>query len=106
MITITGAASSPGYLVTTWPLNVTGGLIKLSFQCNTSGANLALFAGTEANLTSQSGGIGLCGSSGATFLAIVDAKVLNGQLLFVRPEVGRPGRPLIPEPWNFTLIID
>ncbi len=103
MITITGTVGTTGkYLVTGSPINTTGNaLLKLSFENNTAGTNLALIAGTDANFTSGTGGTQLSdsGGPGFTFLTIVDAKSLNGQILFVKREVGTAASA-------FTLTID
>ncbi len=103
MITITGSVGTTGkYLVTGTPINTTGSaLLKLSFENNTAGTNLALFAGTTADFTSGTGGTQLSdsGGPGFTFLTVIDAKALNGQVLFVKREVGTATA-------NFTLIVD
>ena len=51
MITITGTVGSSGkYLVTGIPVDTTANaVLKIAFENNTSGTNLALFAGTDAN---------------------------------------------------------
>jgi hypothetical protein len=103
MITITGTVGATGkYLVTSIPVNTTGGaLLKLSFENNTEGTNLALFSGTSANFASGTGGTLLSdsGGPGFTFLTIIDAKALSGQVLFVKREVGTAVS-------TFTLIVD
>jgi hypothetical protein len=61
MITITGTVGSSGkYLVTGLPVDTTANaVLKMAFENNTSGTNLALFAGTNANFKSGSGGMQL-----------------------------------------------
>jgi hypothetical protein len=103
MITITGTVGPSGkYLVTAIPVKTTSTtLLKLSFENNTAGTNLALFSGTNANFTSGTGGtqISDSGGPGFTFLTILDAKALSGKVLFVKREVGAAAS-------TFTLVVD
>jgi hypothetical protein len=103
MITITGTVGSTGkYLVTGIPVNtqvVT--TLKIVFENKTSGTNLGLFAGTDADFSSGSGGTDLSdsGGPGFMFLTIIDTKQLAGQVIFVRRLVGTADS-------QFTLTID
>jgi hypothetical protein len=65
-------------------------VLKIAFENRTSGTNLALIAGTEANFTSGTGGTQLSdsGGPGFQFLTITDAHQLSGKVIFVRREVG------------------
>jgi len=92
MITVTGIVGSSGkYLVTGIPVDTeTHTVLKMVFENRTSGTNLGLFAGTDANFTSGSGGLQLSdsGGPGFQFLTIIDAQKLSGKIIFVRREVG------------------
>jgi hypothetical protein len=103
MITITGVLGSSGkYLVSGIPVDATTpAVLKLSFENNTSGANLSLFAGTTAQFTSGSGGTLLSdsGGPGFIFLTIIEAQKLNGNVIFVRRSVGTADS-------KFTLVVD
>ena len=103
MITITGTVGSGGkYLVTGIPVDTTANtVLKISFEHNTSGTNLALFSGTVANFESGSGGTQLSdsGGPGFQFLTITDAQQLSGKIIFVRREVGTANS-------QFTLTIE
>ena len=92
MITITGTVGSSGkYLVTGIPIETqTHTVVKMVFENRTSGTNLGLFAGTDADFTSGSGGLELSdsGGPGFQFLTIIDTHKLSGQIIFVRREVG------------------
>jgi len=94
MITITGTVGSSGkYLVTGLPVDTTANaVLKMAFENNTSGTNLALFAGTTANFESGSG-------PGFRFLTIIDTQQLSGKIIFVRREVGSTNS-------QFTLTVD
>jgi hypothetical protein len=92
MITITGTVGSTGkYLVTGMAITTTAHtVLKIAFENNTAGTNLALVAGTVAQFTSGTGGTTLSdsGGPGFQFLSIVDTQALAGQVLFVRRVVG------------------
>jgi hypothetical protein len=103
MITITGTVGPSGkYLVTAIPVETTTHtLLKFSFENNTAGTNLALFAGTNETFGSGTGGTQLSdsGGPGFTFLTIIDAKSLSSKILYVKREVGSANA-------TFTLIVD
>jgi hypothetical protein len=103
MITITGSVGSSGkYLVTGLPVDTTANaVLKMAFENNTSGTNLALFAGTVAEFESGSGGMQLSdsGGPGFQFLTIIDTQQLSGKIIFVRREVGSANS-------QFTLTVD
>jgi hypothetical protein len=92
MITITGTVGSSGkYLVTGMPVDTEAhAVLRIAFENNTSGTNLALFAGTDAEFASGSGGTQLSdsGGPGFQFLTIIDTHKLAGNIIFVRREVG------------------
>ena len=92
MITITGTVGSSGkYLVTGMPVDTEAhAVLRIAFENNTSGTNLALFAGTDAEFASGSGGTQLSdsGGPGFQFLTIIDTHKLAGKIIFVRREVG------------------
>lgn len=103
MITVTGTVGSTGkYLVTGIPVNAhVATILKMTFENNTSGTNLGLFAGSTADFASGSGGTQLSdsGGPGFQFLTITDTKQVSGQVLFVRRLVGSADS-------QFTLTID
>jgi hypothetical protein len=80
MITITGTVGSAGkYLVTGIPVDTkANAVLKIAVENNTSGTNLALLAGTNADFESGSGGMQLSdsGGPGFRFLTIVDTQQL------------------------------
>jgi hypothetical protein len=92
MITITGTVGSSGkYLVTGIPIDTEAhAVLKMTFENNTAGTNLGLYAGTVAEFTAGTGGTQLSdsGGPGFTFLTITDTHKLSGQVIFVRREVG------------------
>jgi hypothetical protein len=92
MITITGTVGSSGkYLVTGMPVDTeTHDVLRIAFENNTSGTNLGLFAGTDAQFASGSGGSSYLTRAvqGFQFLTIIDTHKLSGQIIFVRREVG------------------
>ncbi len=103
MITITGTVASSGkYLVTSIPVkSKVDAVLKISFENNTVGTNLALFAGTNAQFASGTGGtqISDSGGPGFQFLTITDTATLSGLELFVRRVVGSADS-------IFTLVVD
>ncbi|MGA2157102.1 MAG: hypothetical protein ABSH37_22045 [Bryobacteraceae bacterium] len=103
MFTITGTVAAPGkYLVTGMPVNTQSDtLLKLAFENNTAGTNLALCAGTDANFAAGQPGTRLSdsGGPGFKFLTIIDASVLSGKIIYVLREVGTA-------PSQFTLTVD
>jgi hypothetical protein len=92
MVTITGNVGSTGkYLVTGIPVDTkTPAVMKIAFQNNTSGTNLALCAGTTANFAAGTVGTQLSdsGGPGFQFLTIIDVSLLNGQVIYVLRAVG------------------
>jgi hypothetical protein len=103
MIQLTGTVGSGGsYLVTGTPVSTkSNAVLKIAFENNTAGSNLGLFAGTNAQFTSGTGGTQLSdsGGPGFQFLTITDTQALEGKVLFVRRLVGS-------EISKFTLIIE
>jgi len=92
MINITDTVGNTGkFLVSGSPIQSQAHVpLKIAFENKTAGTNLGLFAGTAADFAAASGGTQLAdsGGPGFQFLAIVDAAILNGKVLFVRREVG------------------
>jgi hypothetical protein len=92
MITLTGVVGSSGsYLVTGMPVTShVHSVLKIAFENNTAGTNLALYAGTDAEFAAGTGGMRLSdsGGPGFQFLTIVDTHRLSGKIIFVRREVG------------------
>jgi hypothetical protein len=92
MITITGTVGSSGkYLVTGIPIDTEShAILKMTFENNTAGTNLGLFAGATAEFAAGTGGTQLSdsGGPGFTFLTIIDVHKLSGQVIFVRRLVG------------------
>jgi hypothetical protein len=92
MIQLTGTVGSSGkYLVTGKPVSTKlTAVLKIAFENNTSGTNLGLYAGTEAQFNSGTGGTQLSdsGGPGFQFLTITDTQSLSDKILFVRREVG------------------
>jgi hypothetical protein len=103
MIIITGTVGTAGkYLVTGTPVNSTSATpLKITFENNTAGTNLALYAGPIASFTSGTGATQLSdsGGPGFTFLTIIDAAKLAGMVIFVQRVVGTANA-------QFTLTID
>ncbi len=100
-LTITGTTGAK-YLVSGSAVNSTGlGLLRISFENNTSGTNLSLCAGTLAEFASGTCGTELASSGGPgfTFLAVQDAAKLNGKYLYVIRNVGS-------EPSVFTMVLE
>jgi hypothetical protein len=92
MITITGTVGSTGkYLVTGVPVDTkTHTVLKIAFENNTAGTNLALCAGTVADFTAGTVGIPLSdsGGPGFRFLTIIDTNKLSGKIIYVLRQVG------------------
>ncbi len=92
MITITGTVGSTGkYLVTGLPVDTKEHtVLKLAFENNTSGTNLALCAGTMADFNAGNPGLQLndSGGPGFQFLTIIDTNKLSGKVLYVLRAVG------------------
>jgi hypothetical protein len=65
MITITGTVGSAGkYLVTGIPVDTkANAVLKIAFENNTPGTNLALLAGTDADFGSPNGGMHISDSA-------------------------------------------
>jgi hypothetical protein len=103
MVTITGTVGSSGkYLVTGAPVvSQAHTPLKITFENNTGGTNLGLWAGSEADFEAGSTGTQLSdsGGPGFIFLTIVDAADLKGQVLYVQREVGSADS-------HFTINID
>jgi hypothetical protein len=100
-LTITGTTGAK-YLVSGSAVNSTGmGVLRMSFENNTSGTNLSLCAGTLAEFTSGTCGTELASSGGPgfTFLAVQDAAKLNGKYLYVIRNVGS-------EASAFTIVLE
>ena len=92
MITIKGTVGSSGkFLVTGMPVDTqTHTLLKITFENNTGGTNLALWAGSIANFNTGNAGTRLSdsGGPGFQFLTLIDANKLAGQVIYVQREVG------------------
>ena len=103
MTTVTGTVGSTGkYLLTGIPVDTQAStVLKITFENNTSGTNLGLFAGTIADFSSGNGGTQLSdsGGPGFQFLTLIDANKLSGKVIFVRREVGS-------EDSEFTLTVE
>lgn len=103
MITITGVVGESGkYLVTGSPVAAQNSTpLKITFENNTGGTNLGLWAGSEADFEKGNAGTQLSGSGGPgfIFLTIIDAANLNGKVLYVQREVGSGNS-------HFTINID
>ena len=92
MITMTGTVGSSGkYLVTGIPIDTkTHTVLKIAFENNTGGTNLALCAGTDADFAGGTVGLQLSdsGGPGFQFLTIVDTNKLSGKIIYVLRAVG------------------
>jgi hypothetical protein len=86
--------------VTTQP-NVVGWLLKIAFENNTAGTNLAPCAGTTANFNAGKVGLQLSDSGGPRFkfLTLVDTNQLAGQVIYVLRQVGNANS-------QFTLTVE
>lgn len=90
MITVSGTVGpSAKYLLTGMPVSGQGTL-KMAFENNTAGTNLALCAGTAADFQSGHAALQLSdsGGPGFQFLTIVDSSMLTGKLIYVLRLVG------------------
>jgi hypothetical protein len=92
MVTIIGTVGSSGkYLVTGMPVASKAHTpLKITFENNTGGTNLGLWAGSLADFETGNTGTQLSGSGGPgfVFLTIIDAADLDGKVLYVQREVG------------------
>src|SRR5258707_13682303 len=92
MIISTGPVGRSGkFLASGIPVDTpTHTVWKIVVENRTSGTNLGLFAGTDAEFTSGSGGLQLSdsGGPGFQFLTIIDTHRLSGKIIFVRRVVG------------------
>ena len=92
MITIKGTVGANGkYLVTGMPVNTNpSSVLKIAFENNTAGTNLALCAGTIANFNAGNTGLQLSdsGGPGFQFLTVVDTHQLAGKVIYVLRAVG------------------
>ena len=92
MVTITGTVGSGGkYLVTGMPVTSQAHTpLKIAFENNSGGTNLALWAGSEADFGNGNAGTQLSdsGGPGFIFLTIIDPADLNQKVLYVQREVG------------------
>jgi hypothetical protein len=103
MFTLTGNVPAGGsYLVTGMPVDTKSHtVLKLAFENNTAGANVALCAGTAAQLSARTFTFRLSdsGGPGFKFLTIIDANLLSGLNIYVLSLVGTV-------PAEFTLTVD
>ena len=92
MITIKGSVGANGkYLVTGMPVDTNPSVVlKIAFENNTSGTNLALYAGTIADFNAGKPGLQLSdsGGPGFQFLTLVDTHQLAGKVIYVLRAVG------------------
>ena len=92
MITITGTVGGNGkYLVTGMPVSThTHAVLKIAFQNDTAGTNLALCAGTVADFNAGHTAMQISdsGGPGFQFLTIIDATNLDGKVIYVLRAVG------------------
>jgi hypothetical protein len=92
MITLKGTVGAGGkYLVSAMPVNTeTHAVLKIAFENNTAGTNVALCAGTPDQFSAGTSTIRLSSSGGPgfRFLTIVDTRKLSGLALYVLREVG------------------
>jgi hypothetical protein len=92
MITITGTVGAGGkYLVTSIPVDTTvATVLKITFENNTAGTNLALWAGTLAQFGAGTGTIRLSdsGGPGFQFLTIIDTQKIANMAIYVIRAVG------------------
>jgi hypothetical protein len=100
-LTITGTTGA-SYLVSGSPFASAGpGMLRVSFENNTSGTNLELCAGTDAQFGSSTCGTRLSdsGGPGFQFLTVIDVAKLDGKNLYVLRAAGT-------EPSKFTIVIE
>jgi hypothetical protein len=92
MITIKGTVGTNGkFLVTGMPVNTNPStVLKIAFENNTAGTNLALCAGTIADFNAGNTGLQLSdsGGPGFQFLTVVDTHQLAGKVIYVLRAVG------------------
>ena len=92
MITIKGTVGANGkFLVTGMPVNTNpSSVLKIAFENNTAGTNLALCAGTIADFNAGNTGLQLSdsGGPGFQFLTVVDTHQLAGKVIYVLRAVG------------------
>jgi hypothetical protein len=92
MLTITGTVGSSGkYLVTGMPVDTkTHTVLKIAFENNTTGTNLSLCAGSDADFAAGNVGTQLSdsGGPGFKFLTIIDTHQLSGKIIYVLRQVG------------------
>jgi hypothetical protein len=92
MITIKGTVGSTGkYLVSGAPVATHAhSVLRIAFENNTSGTNLALCAGTNADFSAGTVGTQLSdsGGPGFQFLTVIDAANLDGKIIYVLRQVG------------------
>jgi hypothetical protein len=103
LIRLTGTVGGSGkYLVTGIPVDTqTHTELKLTFENNTAGTNLALCAGTNADFIAGTPGLTLSdsGGPGFQFLTIIDTQKLFGKFIYVLRQVGSANS-------QFTLIVE
>jgi hypothetical protein len=103
MFTITGTVGPDGkYLVTGMPVtSKVDAVLKMAFENNTAGTNLALCAGSSADFAAGKAGIQLSdsGGPGFQFLTIVDVSTIAGMVIYVLRAVGSANS-------EFTLTVD
>jgi hypothetical protein len=103
MITITGTVGASGkYLVTSIPVDTTlATVLKITFENNTAGTNLALRAGTLAQFAAGTATIQLSdsGGPGFQFLTIIDTQKIANMAIYVIRLVGTAAS-------NFTITIE
>src|SRR2546430_10163473 len=92
MVTVQGVVGSSGkYLVTGMPVGKPlNALLKITFENNTAGTNLALCAGSTADFDAGSTGLIISdsGGPGFQFLTIINAKQISDKVIYVKREVG------------------
>jgi hypothetical protein len=92
MITINGSVGANGKsLVTGMPVNTNPStVLKIAFENNTAGTNLALCAGTVADFTAGNTGrqLSASGGPGFQFLTLVDTHQLAGKVIYVLRAAG------------------
>ena len=103
MFTITGIVGPTGkYLVSGMAVtSKVDAVLKLAFENNTAGTNLALCAGTPAEFNAGTAAIQLSdsGGPGFKFLTIVDVGTIANMVIYVLRRVGTANS-------EFTLTVD